>query len=1107
MNLKKTISITKIIIYNVSVLLLLALLSRCNNKKNVQHESSLISLEELRTSFKTPPEDVKPWVYWYWINNHISREGVTKDLEAMAEVGIGAAFIGNIYLDDLPEGVPDGKVSMLSEEWRELTQHAIREGGRLGVDIGLFNSPGWSQSGGPWNDESNSMRYLNSKEFEVQGGKQVTLQLTTPTDYFEDVSLLAFPTIKGKEYKQGDFQVSADKQVSGLMNVMDGDKATIFGLTGLKDVTLHFEAGNFETMRSLKLFPSKSTFMMDVKFQAEVEGEWKDIRSFEFDRRSAMDQLGFEDYPPLVVSFAEVTAKKFRLVMSNITPTLNSTEIGLAEISLSSQLHLEYYVEKQLAKMHQTPLPLDDAYKWPNQPEPTQKDLVLESDNVIDISDKLSEKGVLNWDVPKGEWTILRMGMSTTGVTNAPAAPNATGLEVDKINKKALKQHFEGFVGEILRSMPPEERKALKYVVADSYETGSQNWTDDFTQTFQDTYSYNPKPFLPVLTGRVVSSVEESNRFLWDLRRLVADKVAYEYVGGLRELCEENDLQLWLENYGHWGFPSEFLKYGGQSNLIGGEFWAEGDLGSIECRAASSAAHIYGKNQVSAESFTAAGNPYLRHPGMLKKRGDWSFTEGINHAVFHVYIQQPYDSIPGVNAWFGTEFNRNNTWFNEATPWIDYQRRNQFMLQQGRYVADVAYFIGEDAPKMTGVTNPELPKGYSFDYINAEVLKERITLKDGRITLPDGLSYRILVLPDVETMRPELLEKIKNIVEQGAVIMGNPPKRSPSLQNYPEADKKLEKLAKELWGKSYSGNKKVIDYGKGKIFPPMDLALALEQMGSVPDLKIVTEEPVLWIHRKIVDKDIYFITNQSDETISFDASFRLTGMKPEFWDATTGSTRELPQFSEKVDYTTVPLRLEPAQSGFIVFTKDRQTKVKNQKLQNFGVADNLKILVNPWNVHFQNSAIDIDKTIKMGQLEDWIQIEDNDLKYYSGTATYQTSFDLDKIPSAKNVFLDIGKANVLANIKVNGTEVGGLWTAPWKIDVTDYLKEGENDLEIAVTNLWVNQLIGDSDRTEDEKKTWTLINTNYSNNPLQPSGLVGPVKLVSIDEVYGTLSD
>lgn len=1095
--------VKKIHFFNKLSIITLLLIFSCNTDKDGNFTNAEIKKEE----FKNPPEDTKPWTYWYWINNHISKEGITKDLESMAGLGIGAAFIGNIYLDDIV--AEEGEVPILSTEWKELTQHAIREGNRLGVDIGLFNSPGWSQSGGPWNDESNSMRYLTSSEIQVQGGEMIEKELEAPTDYFEDVSVLAFPSKNIKNLSKA-FSVTANKEISNLKNILDNDTTTTISLTDLEQVTFTFEAEQNETARSLRMYPTRSTFLMDVKLLAEVDGVWKEIRCFKFDRRNAMDQLGYEDYPPVVVSFPKVNTQRFKLELSNISITQNNKEIGLSDISISSQPQLEYYVEKQLAKMHQTPLPLDAAYNWPNQPEPLNEDLVLSNDNVIDLSDKLSKNGILKWDAPDGQWTILRTGMATTGITNAPAASNATGLEVDKINKEALQQHFEGFVGNILDSMPPKDRKAFKYVVADSYETGSQNWTDNFEKIFQETYDYDPKPYLPVMTGRIVNSVEESNRFLWDIRRIIADKVADDYVGGLRELCEENGLKLWLENYGHWGFPSEFLKYGGQSDLIGGEFWAEGDLGSIECRAASSAAHIYGKTQISAESYTAAGDHFMRHPGKLKKKGDWSFTEGINHPVFHVYIQQPYeDMVPGVNAWFGTEFNRHNTWFEKAKPWVDYQRRSQYMLQQGRYVADIAYFIGEDAPKMTGVINPELPKGYSFDYINAEVIKERISVRDGRITLPDGLSYRILVLPEVETMRPELLEKLKDLVSQGAVIMGTPPKKSPSLQHYPEADKRVKKLAQELWGKSYSGDKEVIDYGKGKVFRPMDLRQALEQLGSVPDFKTDKEQPVSWIHRKITEKEIYFITNQSEKKISFDASFRVRGMQPEFWDANTGSTRALPEFSESGNYTQIPLQLAPTESGFIVFSKDKikWTKNKNRRVRNYGSANTLTTIDKKWNVHFKNEKIGIDKNVEMNLLKDWTEINDDDIKYFSGTAKYRNSFDLEDLPSDKRIFLDIGKADVLANIKINGIEVGGLWTAPWRIDITDYLRVGKNDLGIDVTNLWVNQLIKDKSRSEDKKKTWALIEETYDNdNSLQPSGLKGPVKLIILDEFYPKIS-
>ena len=313
----------------------------------------------------------------------------------------------------------------------------------------------------------------------------------------------------------------------------------------------------------------------------------------------------------------------------------------------------------------------------------------------MDLTSRVAADGTLQWDVPAGDWVIVRTGMTTTGTRNSPASPEGSGLEVDKMNRQAAALHFDAFIGEILRRMPAADRRALKHVVADSYEMGSQNWTDDLAPVFRERFGYDPLPWLPVLTGRVVGSADQSERFLWDLRRLVADRVATEYVGGLRDLCRPHGLQLWLENYGHWGFPAEFLQYGGQSDCIGGEFWL-GGLGSIECRAASSAANTYGFPRVSAEAFT--GGPLFRTvPADLKARGDWAFCEGINHFVLHVYIHQPWeDRFPGVNAWFGTEFNRHNTWFAASRDWVNYLRRCCLLLQQGTRVADVAYFIGEE---------------------------------------------------------------------------------------------------------------------------------------------------------------------------------------------------------------------------------------------------------------------------------------------------------------------------------------------------------------------------------------------------------------------------
>ncbi len=674
---------------------------------------------DLERNFQTPPETIRPSVYWYWINDNISKEGVVKDLEAMKEVGIGRAFIGTIG----EQGGDYGPHKVLSEAWWDITHEALKTATRLGIDIGIFNSPGWSQSGGPWIEPERSMRYLAFSETKCIGPKKFEGKLAAPGEGFQDVKILAFKAPENKGLK---IPFQTEKH---------GD---VF------DVNL----GEEKTIRSL-VFKTMTPTSVNVEISAKIGGVFQSVKTVRFNRSNAALNVGFNPFAPAVIAIPATKTREFSLKFHEVHGP------ALLEIDFRTDPAVESVAEKTLAKMWPTPLPLWDAYRWPEQPELDDINLAVNPKDVLDITEFMKPDGVLTWNVPEGEWTILRTGMMTTGVENGPASPEAKGLEVDKMSREHVAFHFDAYLGELLRKIPEADRKSLKVAVQDSYETGGQNWTDDFIEAFNKTYEYNPVPFIPVMNGVVVGSPEISDRFLWDLRRFVADRVAYEYVGGLRDAANKHGMTTWLECYGHWGFPGEFLQYGGQSDEIGGEFWNEGDLGSIENRAASSCGHIYGKTKISAESFTAGGGVYERYPRLLKKRCDWSYTEGINDTLLHLYIHQPYDDkTPGINAWFATEFNRKNTWFYEMKPFIEYMRRCMFMLQQGQNVADVAYFIGEDCPKMTGTCDPPLPKGYSFDYINGEVIREKLTVKGGKLVLPHGTSYRLLVLPNQTTMRP-----------------------------------------------------------------------------------------------------------------------------------------------------------------------------------------------------------------------------------------------------------------------------------------------------------------------------------------------------------------
>jgi len=1061
-------------------------------EQSSKDKESNVSFKEIEENFKNIPESVQTSVYWYWISDHISKEGVIKDLEAMKKVGINRAFIGNIGL-----GKPYGSTKMFTDEWWDIIHTALKKATELDIEIGIFNGPGWSQSGGPWVKPEESMRYLSLSEVDVTGPKALAMKLEKPNIDFQDVKVLAFPVDGSLQaLNSSTAKITSSPEISNINDIADGNSETNINFQSLGTVTIDFENVEPYTIRSISVLPVHHPISANVELFAKVEysGEYKSIRKFNISRVNSSVNVGFVPYGPVVMAVPETESKSFRVVFSDANQ--NS---GIAELTLSSEALEERYVEKMLGKMFQSPLPYWHEYMWEEQPEVTKTSANIDPAKIIDISQYMDKDGNLKWDVPAGEWKIVRSGMVPTGAKNMPASPQGEGLEIDKMSKKHASSHFDAFMGEILRRIPAEDRKSWKVVVQDSYETGGQNWTDDFIKDFKDRYKYDPVPFIPAFNGHVIGNRNITDRFLWDLRRLVADKVAYDYVGGLRDVSNEHGLKTWLENYGHWGFPGEFLQYGGQSDEIGGEFWSEGELGDIENRAASSCGHIYGKRKISAESFTAAGAVFGRYPQLLKQRGDRFFTEGINNSLLHVYIHQPYeDKNPGMNAWFGNEFNRKNTWFYDMDIFLQYLKRSNYMLQRGTYVADAAYFIGEDAPKMTGVCDPALPKGYSFDYINAEVLMSRIKVKDGYLELPDGLRYKVLVLPKQKTMRPELLHKICQLVNDGAVVLGPAPTTSPSYENYPEADKEVQKLAASLWGEVDGVKVKHAKVEKGIIASGIEMKELFDLIGLIPDFKVEEKDPVLFIHRKQKDGEMYFISNQSGESITINPQFRIDGKEPELWDPLTGTIRNLKAYNMENGKTSIPLKMQPLESAFIVFRNPSDKSSTGSVEVNFPAPEPLPEINSPWTVIFDTNMRGLVHPVIMETLEDWTQSKDDSIKYYAGTAIYKNNIRFNDISKDKTYYLDLGKVMVTAKVTVNGKYAGGAWTYPWRVDISDYIKEGENAIEISVVNNWINRLVGDAFLDEKDRKTWTPLNPYNKDSGLQSSGLLGPVSVYTI---------
>lgn len=1045
------------------------------------------SAQTLEETFRNPPDQTRPWCYWYWISDNISKEGVTKDLEAMARVGIGTALIGNQWFEDQPQG----PVPVLSDEWSDITVHAIREGKRLGVDIGLFNCPGWSMSGGPWVKPEQSMRYLASSEQRVSGPLRFSQTLPAPGADFQDVALLAIPVPPGEDQKLSarEPSVTCSPENTDGKNLVDGDRNTGLNLPRLsrkQPLQVEISVAEAFTARSVTLVPGDGDFRTQVEIQAWLGGKYQTIRKGKYDRRNKKTNVGPMPDGDVVFSIPPTTTDRFRLIFSGRE---GGKDIGsISEVEISSAARVEYFVEKQLGKMFPQPLPLWGDYLWPAAPDPEATEFAVAPEQVLDFTGKEA------FDLPAGEWIVQRIGMLSTGVENSPAAPNGTGLEVDKLNRRHVRPHFDAFVGKLLQRLSAEERKTLKYIVGDSYEKGSQNWTDDLQDKFKLAYGYDPVPYLPTLGGRVIKTAEASDRFLWDLRRLVADLVADEYVAGLRELCNENNMQLWLENYGHWGFPSEFMRYGGQCDQVAGEFWVTGSLGNIECRAAASTAHAYGKPMVYAEAFTSGQN-WQYAPFDLKRRGDWAFTEGINHFVLHLYIQQPDDTAPGMTAWFGTEFNRHNTWFDEGRDWLDYLRRCHVMLQQGLHVADFAYFIGEDAPIMTGTRQPMQPAGYDFDFVNGEVITQRMSIKDGRWTLPDGKSYSVLVLPPLKTMRPAVITKLRDLVAAGGVLYGELPERSPSLKNAEEADQIVERLAAE------------ISSGDFRFFASGDLQDVMNELEIGPDLSGIDPGDTLWIHRQTPEMDVYFVSNQKNESVDLQPVFRVPAdREPEFWYADTGKIERMGKFSAVDHGIEVPLSLDPYGSVFVVFRKPSLAADLPRKTQSVGVKSEKSLNENTWTLSFQPGR-DVPEQIKLDRLAMWTESDDKAIEHYSGTAKYRTEFELTtdwQASAGERTVLDLGKVAPMARVTLNGKDLGLLWKPPYRMDVTDNLVAGKNTLEIAVTNLWANRMLGelkypdgfaDSEGNNTFHPKSSIKSRGLDKRTVTPSGLSGPVRI------------
>jgi hypothetical protein len=736
-------------------------------------------------------------------------------------------------------------------------------------------------------------------------------------------------------------------------------------------------------------------------------------------------------------------------------------------------------------------------------------DSVINKKSISDISKNRNANGQLVWDVPAGNWTIMRFGHTTTGKKNAPAPIGGEGLECDKMSKEAVAAFFQSYPAKYLANAS-EIKNGIQHIEIDSYEAGLQDWTPKFREEFIKRRGYDPLVWLPVWTKKTVENKALSDRFRNDMKRTIAELFDENYFGYFAELVHKYPgLQLTLEPYDG---PFSPFDVAARADVLMGEYWVQPATWGWNWTAdVVASAHVLGKNIVSAESLT--GWPHLskwqNDPYSLKSSADRAFALGVNRMVLHTIAHQPWaDNFrPGITmAFWGTHFGRTQTWWEQSKVLFDYLTRCQYLLQQGEFVSDILCLN-------KGLT--DLPEGYRADICSELQLVNLVKAKNGQIVLPHGKAYRILVVSDTIIM-PEVARKIKALADAGVPVAGNRFTASPSLQNYPACDSEVKAISDNLWKEGKISDK------------PLDRLLKEKSITS--DFS-ASEKEVLWVHRKIGESEVYFISSQSDSTRIVNCSFRVSGKQPELWDAVTGKITTATSFEMRNGLTRLPLKLDPSGSVFVIFRKPIAA-TNGSSADNWPDYTPFQELKAAWTVHF-DPKWGGPETVSFPTLKDWTQSDNNGIKYYSGTATYEIQFDLKEV--APSLFLDLGKVKNLAEVTLNGISLGVVWKPPFRVDITKAAKRGRNELVVKVTNLWANRLIGDEQEPADVKwdtrlaglssvknamagyklmelpawftegkprpsagrYTFTTFNYFTKDSPLQESGLIGPVWLVS----------
>jgi hypothetical protein len=1096
-------------------------------------KSDLNEPAQLEQGFLSPPDAAKPRVWWHWMNGNITKEGIRADLEWMKRSGIGGFQNFDAGLATPP--VVDNRLVYMTSEWKDALLFTVRLADSLGLEMAIAGSPGWSESGGPWVKPEEAMKKYVWTETRIEGGKPYSGVLPTPysvsgpfqnigsesgmgsapynsPDYYADAAVIAW-RIPESDISLSDMKpvITSSGGVFTLAQLTDGDlvKSSLlpFAPDG-ESSWIQFEFPHPVTVQALTVVAGGQGMFQPAgsKRYLEAGSDGKTFRKV-------------TDIPPgllaqKTLSFQPVTGKYFRFAWEKL-PSMNDEMaemfgmfgrmpepkgVDVAELGLYGDGRVNRFEEKA-AFVAATDL--YDAFT----PAVKATDVVKKSET-LDITDRMDADGTLRWTPPEGKWAVMRLGYSLTGHTNGPASPEATGLEVDKLSAAHVKSYFTNYLDQYESATNGlMGERGLQYVITDSWEAGTQNWTDNMIAEFEARRGYDMHPWIPVLSGHIVESSEASDKFLWDYRKTLADLVTANHYDQLTTILKERGMGRYSESHeARRAFIGDGMEAKRTADVPMGAAWTpggfggnEGDFASVyqaDVRESASTAHIYGQNLVAAEALSAMGSDWAWSPALLKPVADYAMACGLNRFVIHTSVHQPLmDKVPGLSLGpFGQWFTRNETWGEQAIAWTTYLARSCYMLQQGKYVADIAYYYGEDNNITVmfsgrgGNGLPAIPEGYNYDFVNADALVNLMSVDNGRIVTPGGMSYRVLVLDsNSRYMTLPVLRKIRDMVNDGAIVTGTKPVQTPSLADDPE---EFNAIVNQLWAKEEGVN----NTGKGKIYAGMSLADVLAAQNVSRDFSSQGgSNRLFFVHRKASDIHIYWVANHDDRTDDIEATFRVDGMEPEIWRPETGLI-EKASYRIENGVTKVKLHLEPVDAIFVVFRNS--TDIRSFTLPETSETQ-LTIVESEWNVSFQAGRGAPEKAV-FTSLSPWNENEDRGIKYFSGTGTYLKTIHAPAgwFTSGAQLWLDLGDVQNLAEVAVNGKSLGIVWKKPFKVNITDALKQGDNSLEIKVTNLWVNRLIGDRQPDVRDVITFTTSKPYTADSPLKPSGLLGPVTII-----------